>query len=364
MTREELENQDEFETPDENQDSPIVDDDGMFDLSFGDEDEVSEVREEETEVPVEESEEIEETEDSEEVEEVEEEDTEEEYSEDEDSEEIFTDFVNLGLDKGVLKIYDDKDYDDSEEGLAEIFKDTVDISIKEKLASYPEEVQRLIEIAEKGGDIRDAFEEMYSFDYKDLDLTDDSIKTELVKDHLLKQGYEESELEDMVEGLKDINKLDKAAETAQKYFIKEQEAERGAYTERLDQERAEQARREEETIREVAYKIDTMESIGIFGNIPKQDRESFKRYLFERDETGKTQAQKDNSLDAIIINEFNKFKKFDYSVVQNRAKTKSTIDWRKKAARVKDNVNESRGATSRRYTKPEDPSIFSIGDID
>jgi hypothetical protein len=363
MTREELEQDDDFtvggadETVSTGNDIDIEDD--SFDLDFGDDEPEVEHEEETPVTDTPEEEPVEE--DDEEVES--EEESEEEGEEDEEETEIFSDIVNLMLDKGVLEIDPEKEYDDSEEGLAEIIEDTLRIREEERLNRLSPAARRLLEIEEMGGDIAQAIEELHSFDYNNIDLSVDENKEALVREHLLEQGYEEEDLEDTIEGLKDLNKLDKHASIAQKYFVGKQEAEAEAYAQRIESEMHAREEQERQTIQNVMHKIDTVESLGAFSNIPKQDREAFKRYLFEKDENGQTQAQRDNSLDAILINEFNKFKKFDYGVIQNRATTKATIDWRKKAARAIDKTQEARGSGTRRYSRPDEGG-FSLGDMD
>lgn len=359
MTREELEENDEF-TVDSTVNASTGDDD-LLELDF--DNEVEEVKPEETE----EEGEIEEIKPEEEVEEQEEQEEElegEEEENTEDDDEVFTPFVNLLTEKGVLSPNPDKEYEDSEDGLAEIVTDTIESKFKEKLDGLSPQARRLLEIEEKGGDLREAFEELYSFDYNTIDMTDESNKVELVKEHLLSQGYEEADLDEQIEGLKDLNRLDKAATVAQKFFVNKQEAERESYVTKLDQQKATEEAARQESLQKVMQTIDTVERLGAFDNIPKADREAFKKYLFDKGEDGKTQAERDNSLEAILTNEFNKFKKFDYSGLQRRATTKATIDWKTKARRARDANQEAKGSTQKRYVKPADNGAFALGELD
>jgi hypothetical protein len=373
MTREELEQDDDFAVGEVNETASsggeVAIEEDMFDLDFGGDDEeeapVEETPEEEVATLDEEPEPESEESDEENPEEEEFEDDElEDDEESEEDEEVFTDIVKHLMDKGVVAIDPDKEYEDSEEGFAEIIEDTVRLKEQERLESLSPQARRLLEIEELGGDIKEAFEELYSFDYNNVDINDEDNQELLVTEHLKLQGYDEADIEETVEGLKDLNKLSKHASIAQKYFVSQQEAEREEYVTRLANEREEREAAKQETLREVMSTIDATDNLGVFSNISRQEKEQFKRYLFEKDKDGKTQAERDNSLEAILINEFNKFKGFDYSLIENRAKTKTTVDWRKKSQRITDRTQEARGSGQRRYRKPDTSNGFSLGEID
>lgn len=346
-------------------DSTIVDD-------FSEtEDEVEKIDSSETEeeYPLEDNEDSQEddSEEEEEIEEEVEEETENVYSEEEDSdsdidsEPSFTPFVSNLVEEGVLYFDEEKEYEDSPEGFKEIIRDTVTKEVEDWKSSLSERSLQLVEFIESGGDIENFVEKFSETSYAEIDLEDESNQKNLVEEYLYATGVDEDEIKEMLQEYEDSGVLEKQAKLAQKFLAKNQEQERQEFIERQrqEQERMEferQAQMEELQNDIINSNFETFE-------IPKSEAKKFLQYLTEPvDKQGRTRYMLEDSYEDRIKMAYMKYKKFDFSDVEKKAKTKATIEMKKNLSRFTDSnakrnpgIYESQKGDS---NKLEFPSIF------
>ena len=146
---------------------------------------------------------------------VEEEETSEEESYDEDSyeeesgEEISDEdktpyqiLMEDLVEKGVLFADEDKEYDVSEDGIQELFEDTVNARLG-SLFQENEELAMLYDVVQNGGSIQDVMQIYGEVNYSELDMSDEGTQEQVVIDYYTAKGLSEDRISRLIEGSKD-----------------------------------------------------------------------------------------------------------------------------------------------------------------
>jgi hypothetical protein len=303
------------------------------------------------------------SEEFEEDEEHDEEDLDEDYEEEVEDDGIsYTPFVEPLLEDGILWIDEDKEYDDSPEGFQEILQDTINYRLQEVLEGLPEEALQLIEVAQNGGDIREAFETFNSFDYSQIDLEDTDNQRNLVKDYYEEKfpNWSADRLEKAIQTAEDLDDLAELAQEAQGYFIEQSEGEREAY---MEQVRAAQEEREAQQYQEIMeYHKLIDESTGFEGLefTSNRDKEEFKRYCFEKGKDGLTQYERDTQhAENRMTQAFYTYKGFGAGYIEKKARTNAYIEQKRILSRVKDKNASNNKLGSREIDRPS--KGFNLG---
>jgi hypothetical protein len=295
--------------------------------------------------------------------EYEEEDEEFDEEFDEEDEPSFSPFIETLEESGLLYLDPDKDYDDSYEGFQEIINDTINAKFSEQLESLSPTARRLLEVEMNGGDINEAFEMFNSFDYSQVNVEDPDIQTELVREYYqaINPRWSDEKITQKIEMLSSTDDLLDEAKDAQEFFVEKTEQEQQAYLERtqMAREEAEQAYYAE--MEEYENLIDSNDAFFGLPFSSKKEKEDFKRYVFEVGDDGLTQAQRDDEDKVVRLSkEFHKFKKFNYSDVEKRAKTKAVVDMKKQLSHF---GRKAPGTTRSQSKRKDDGSSFSLGDL-
>lgn len=312
---------------------------------------------------------------SEDVSEVYEEQDSEEYSEDEefdeegeeveDEDEVsYTPFLLPLVEEGILWVDPEKEYDDSPEGLNEVFLDNAHHVLEETISQLPEVLQQVFELAQLGEDPMQAFQTLNSFDYESIDLEDVSTQKELTKDYYRDKfpNWSEDKLSKHVQNLEDLDELSGEAVEAQEYFVEKTQAEKEAYIERI-QAREEQIRYQQE--QEVATYNRIIEEADGFAGLSftsARQKLEFKKYCFERGEDGLTQYERETKApEDALTKAFYSFNRYSFDSVERKARTNAYVEQQKVLKRVKDKNAVSGKVSSRQIDKPS--KGFVLGDI-
>lgn len=295
----------------------------------------------------------------------------EEYEEEsdldgEDEDVTFTPLASFLAERGSLTPVDDKEYEDSVEGLSEMIEDTVESRRQEWLNSLDPEAVKVLNFINSGGAIKDYVEFERSNSYSDVDMDEPDNWRLLVEEHMRITGMDDEDIEDYIRDLEDTGMIEKHAAKAQKYLEKRHNELQQEMISRQEQERIQA---EEEYQREQKEFVDTILNgkVGDF-EIPKPERKKFLDYLTEPiTSDGKTQYQMDDNYEDRIKLAYFKFKKFDFSDIEKKAKTKAVIEIKKGMSRFTDSMAKSstnmhnEDAPERNQSKTKLPNLPWMG---
>lgn len=238
----------------------------------------------------------------------------------EDSEEIgvYSTMANFLIEKSILTPIEDKEYDEAEDGFAELIKDTIEVGRKEIIDEYSSielregvTLKDLVDYKESGGDIREFLQRTVDqVDYRQVVVETDeedleySINTQkqVIRDRLVLDELSEEEIEETIADFEKSEVLEKQAKIALKTLIKKQDEE---YTQMIkDQEiqkisRLEDIKKQEEELKKTVY------SLSKVGNFELSDTEKEKYYKYltvpvKKDNQGNLLTQ--HQVDSLDIN--------------------------------------------------------------
>ena len=345
--------------------------DDMFDEGFEAVEEVEET--EELEESEESEEEVDDTIENEEVE-VEEESKETDESEDSE-EDLESSSAVIGEIANTLGIELDGEYEDSVEGLTEFVRDisqqTAETQLQALFEQFPD-VQKHLDYVLAGGDSEKFFEtyrQGYDFGGIEIAEKDISLQRAVLGHYLKSKGHDEEFIEETLDLYEGNGKLYNKAQVAKEHLHESQQAQR---QELIQQQRAEYARHQQETMQfweSVAEKIESgNEFAGI--RIPDTQKSKFFSYISQpvgaNGETQRdidyAQAEMEVKL-AIDYLMFNGFKLND--IIDKKARTKSVQSLKERIVsnqeRVKNARQHQRGNTKRFEAEDLDSSFLFGG---
>lgn len=331
--------------------------------------EKEEEEDEETEDTKEEEEDKEEEDDDSEEDEEEDDSDDKEEDSDEDSKDSDSDddnaktgqygrFMESLVENEVLSVVDEeKEYDDSPEGVRELIEDNIKQGVQNGLSTYkeslPEKARELLEFYDKYGehaDISQFIEEAAEVDFAEVDHTIAENQALLVEDYLISQGYEKEEIKATLEEYSAAGSLTRHAKRAKEKLAAMQQEERQA---REEARETQMKKMEEQRLKQVeAFKntVSTAETISGFP-ISKKERSQLIDYVTKPvDSQGNTQLQLDsqNSDDSELLYAFLKMKGLTYDKIMKGASSKSTLKLKKDLNRFTDkNVKRKSGKQQR-----------------
>lgn len=269
------------------------------------------------------------------------------------------------IEEGVLEALDEEELEDSQDTFKKAINNTVEARVADWVNQIPEQYRNVIDHFQNGGDVNSYLQARQKVDYEALDYSRSDIQEALVRADLEQQGYTKDEIDEKVQDLKDLDKIEKEAKRSGQKFSKQQEARIEAENAKLQKEIEDRAKQQEQEIEDLSNTIDKMDSIAGFKLTPKR-REAFKDFLFKVDEHGETAASKmSDSLEDRIKMYFMGFVNFDFADLERQVESKKTRDLSKLLSRYSDTQTKSKG-TSVAEVPPEEegfelklPSMFS-----
>ena len=243
-------------------------------IPMGDEEEdEDQEEEEEEEVQPKKRKVVEEEEELEEEEEESEEDQENDQNED-DISEINRVALDL-IDKGVLQIDEDKEYSDSEVGLADMIEDTVEVRLRERITPGYESI---IDAMELGIPASEWAAQIQEVAYEDADLTDEDTQKYLVTENLKNQGLNAQQIEKKLARFESLDTLADEAEEAQALLIKRESNRVAQYNQDVQKEAFNRRKEQQDFIDDINDTIDnTKELNGQY--IDRKEAKELKDYI-------------------------------------------------------------------------------------
>jgi hypothetical protein len=269
---------------------------------------------------------------------------EEEVEEEDDSEGSMSDEFSFSplatdlIDDGILDIEDLEKYEDSPEGFKQMIQDTVNKRFDERVKALSPKAQRLLELEQEGGDIN-VLLEMEAIDYDLIDLDDADNQKTLITEKLQADGYDEDEIEERLQDLEDLGKLEKEAKIAHRFLAKRAEDNKNAVLEQ--QKKANEEYRvqvEAETLKFKEQVVNTREIAGI--KLTKKQAEDLYDYITKpaAKVAGKvlTKYEAESTLENQLKQAFFQMVGYNFSNIETKAMTSVSKKVKQELAKYKD----------------------------
>lgn len=184
----------------------------------------------------------------------------------------------------------DEDKPKTVEELVEYLKSTVE---ENSVPSYSsEEIRDLDEFVRNGGTPMEFYQAVGAVDYDNIDISNETIQRQVVKELLVRQGYNNLQIQKKLDKYEDADILEDEAADAIEALKDIREKEKKALLEEQKVSRQQAIEQQQTFYRNVVKEIeDTVDIRGI--KIPSQDKSALMKYIFEVESDGKTRYQKD-----------------------------------------------------------------------
>ena len=290
-------------------------------------------------------------------------DDEEEVDED-DGEGSITDSIAKALGYEL-----EKDYADTEEGLAEFTKDVAKEIAEDQLQALFEQfptVQKHLDYVLAGGD-PDKFFQTYnpSLDYGQIEIDRDDSRTQkgFLTEYLREKGHDDDFIKDMIEDYEDSGKLYDRALNAQKHLAAGQAKEKEEIVARQREAQKQQQQQTEEFWESVATTIEQgKEFAGI--KIPDREKAKFFDYISKPvDKQGRTKRDVDYAsaeMDAKLALDYLMYKKLQLSdIISTKVKSASAQNLRQKIQSNQERIKNF-GKAEKGKIKTFDPDQLDV----
>jgi len=262
----------------------------------------------------------------------------------------------------------EKEYAETEEGLAEFTKDIAQNIAEDQLENLFKQfplVQRHLDFVMAGGDPErffEAYNPRTSFEYIELEQEDSRTQKYMISEFLKSKGHDDEFIKDMINDYEDSGKLYDRAKVAQRNLANIQKQEREGLV-RQQQEAQQRAAEENERFWEgVASTIqEGKEFAGI--RIPDREKAKFFDYISEPiNENGQTRRDVDYSkanIEAKLALDYLMYKGFNLKDIINiKAKTESAVSLRDKVRQNEERVKSMQ--TNERKNKKFDADNLDL----
>lgn len=263
-------------------------------------------------------------------------------------------------DKGLVD-YDEETFEDSEDGLKKLMSSTVEKEVEKYKQSLPEDVHKLVEFVEAGGDPKQFMDLYYNqSSWADFKLEDEADSKTVLKEYLKAQGEDEDEITETLDTYEVSGILEKKAKAA---LTKLQNAEKG-YQEQLvevqkkyDAEQKVLAKQQYDKFKEDLY---SKEDIQGFKLTPKT-KDKLWDYIMKPDKTGKTELQKHNETNqnAQFMYAYLAMNDWDLTKLEKEVKNKVNSELASKLSNFKDGRSKLKSGQSDSFSSEKSTGNFS-----
>ncbi len=214
-------------------------------------------------------------------------------NEDEDEETPYDIFANTLIEEGIVIPLEDKEYDNSLEGIAELVKDTIELTRQQELEANPEYFN-ILKAAQEGISINDFISNVYEddVDYNTVDIEDEDNQENLVRDLLTKQGVKEKMIDGIIKNSKDDGSWMETVTEAHNTLVADQQERAKAYLEGVQAERQAQVEAADAALKDLKNTIESLDEIQGF-KLDKKQKDSFYNYVTKPVKDGKTKMEID-----------------------------------------------------------------------
>lgn len=290
----------------------------------------------------------------------------------ESSEELgeFGSVISSLVSNNIVDYNEDDEYEESEKGIGELIKNTVDARVNAGVNEYKESLspksKQFLEYMENGGSIEEFKEDADEVDFSSLALVDEkgnelTQRHEYLVEDLLKiQGYTDEEIKDTVAGYKDAGMLYKQADIAKRKLAAHQTATREQRIQEREKAKVEAEQKKIEESKQFQDKVLSTRSIGDF-NISETQAKKLHNFITVKDSSGKTSFEKVNTEENSLLYAFFAMEGFNKEKLTKEIKTKQAIKLKKKLSNYKDSQTKpTRGGANAPITKSDSKIHWEI----
>lgn len=244
--------------------------------------------------------------------------------------------------------YDEESFEDSEEGLKKLMSSTVEREVENYKRSLPEEVHKLVEFVEAGGNPKQFLDAYYNTtSWNEFEIEDENDAKTVLKEYLKAQGEDDDDINETIDTYEVSGILEKKAKT---YLNKLQQAEKSYQEQLVEQQKrydAEQralAKKQYEEFKESLYKKDEIQG---FKLTPKM-KDNLWNFIMKPDKEGKTGLQKHNETnqDAQFLYAYLAMNNWDLSKLETQVKSKVHSELASKLSNFKDSRSKMKSGQS------------------
>ena len=296
----------------------------------------------------------EETKETEEVNKVE---SKQENTEESSSLKVFASWLG---DKGLVD-YDEETFEDSEDGLKKLMSSTVDREVENYKKSLPDDVHKLVEFIEAGGNPKNFIDTYYgSASWNDFDIDDDDSQKTVLKEYLKAQGEDEEDINETIDTYEVSGILEKKAKGALnklQAYEKQYQDQIFEQQKKYDVEQKAVAKKQYEDFKADLY---AKEDIQGFKLTPKL-KDNLWDFIMKPDKTGKTGLQKHNetNTNAQYMYAYLAMNDWDLSKLERQVKTKVNSELASKLSNFKDGRSKLKTGQSDGFGSEKSSGNFS-----
>ncbi len=196
-------------------------------------------------------------------------------------------------DKGLVD-YDEETFEDSEEGLKKLMSSTIEREVENYKKSLPEDVHKLVEFVEAGGNPKDFINAYYNdVSWSDFEIDNDTTQKIVLREYLKAQGEDPEDIEETLDTYEVSGILEKKAKVALNKLQNYEKSYQEQLVEAQKKYDAEQRALAKKQYEEFKANLYAKEEIQGFKLTPKM-KDNLWNFIMVPDKTGKTGLQKHN----------------------------------------------------------------------
>ena len=244
--------------------------------------------------------------------------------------------------------YNEESFEDSEDGLKTLVGATIEREVQNYKNSLPEDVHKLVEFVEAGGNPKDFMEAYYNNkSWGEYEVDSDAAQKVVLREYLRAQGEEDEDIEETLDTYEVSGILEKKAKVA----LNKLQAYEKSYQEQLieaqkkyDAEQRVLAKKQYEDFKSNLY---SKEEIQGFKLTPKM-KDNLWNFIMVPDKTGKTGLQKHNETNenAQFLYAYLAMNEWDLSKLERQVKTKVNSELASKLSNFKDGRSKLKSGQS------------------
>ena len=278
----------------------------------------------------------------------------------EEKESSLVHFASWLGDKGLVD-FDAETFEDSEDGLKNLMSSTVEREVENYKKSLPEEVHRLVEFVEAGGNPKQFLDTYYSqATWSDFKLEDENDSKAVLKEYLKAQGEDEEDINETIDTYEVSGILEKKAKVA---LTKLQTLEKNYQEEVFESQKkfdAEQKVLAKKQYEEFKDKLYAKEDIQGFKLTPKL-KDNLWDFIMKPDKQGKTGLQKHNETNenAQFMYAYLAMNDWDLTKLEKQVKNKVNSELASKLSNFKDGRSKLKSGQSDGFGQERSSGNFS-----
>lgn len=256
-------------------------------------------------------------------------------------------FVKSLYDKGISDFDDsDEEFEDSEEGIGKVIDKTLKNRINKWVQSLPEEGVKFLDYIQQGGDPKKFIDTYYSEkSWDDFKIDNEEAQKIVVKEKLKAEGYDTTEIDEMVTEWYDNGTLEKRAKSALPKLQKDEQAQKAQLLEaqkREDARKAQEAQAYWDSFKKELYAKEDIKGFKLTDKV-KDKLWNFMTDIDKR--TGKTAYEKaiEDNKESSYLFAYLAMNNFDSSKLEKQIETKVS---NKFSSMLKNYANTSKGKIS------------------